>query len=187
MQRRLLRPNKRHLKFTGAIATCDCAFFMPRQCHETDSAMKLGGKLFLAKLLVVLIVGAFMESERPHKAHSTVYYLVKVIGVVIAVIGILVAVATLGINHPIMKGYKQGVCNMNIEAIEEAKQMWAYEYKKDDNDTPSKDELLPHLQHGIFPTCPSGGTYTINANNVRATCSVHAPVEPPITRSIRAD
>ena len=92
--------------------------------------------------------------------------------VVIAIIGMLMGVATLGISHAI-KSSKQNICNMNIEAIEQAKQMWALENKKNTNDTPSEAELSRHLMNGVFPTCPSGGTYTINPNNVRTTCSVH--------------
>jgi len=78
--------------------------------------------------------------------------------VVVAIIGLLMSVATVGINHAI-KTAKAQTCNMNIEAIEGAKQMWMLESKKGDNDT-----------------CPSGGTYTINNNSTRATCSVHAAI-----------
>ncbi len=92
--------------------------------------------------------------------------------VVIAIIGMLMGVATLGISHAI-KSSKQNICNMNIEAIEQAKQMWSLENKKGDNDAAGEDDLKVHLKNGVFPTCPSGGTYTVNANNVRATCSVH--------------
>jgi len=35
--------------------------------------------------------------------------------------------------------------------------------KKSDNDTATGDDLKPFLKNGAFPTCPSGGTYTINA------------------------
>ena len=86
--------------------------------------------------------------------------------------GILICLATLGISHGPHRS-KQTTCAMNIEAIEQAKQMWALENKKNTNDTPSEAELSRHLMNGVFPTCPSGGTYTINPNNVRTTCSVH--------------
>ena len=98
--------------------------------------------------------------------------------VVIAIIGMLMGVATLGISHAI-KSSKANICNMNIEAIEQAKQMWSLENKKGDNDTAGEDDLKVHLKNSVFPTCPSGGTYTINANNVRATCSVHATAAAP--------
>lgn len=97
--------------------------------------------------------------------------------VVVAIIGLLMSVATVGINHAI-KTAKAQTCAMNIEAIESAKQMWMLEAKKGDNDTATESDLAPILKNGVFPTCPSGGTYTINANNVRATCSVHPAAAP---------
>ena len=93
--------------------------------------------------------------------------------VVIAIIGMLMGVATLGISHAI-KSSKQNICNMNIEAIESAKEMWSLESKKGDNDTAGEDDLKVHLKNNLFPTCPSGGTYSINPNNVKATCSIHS-------------
>ncbi len=93
--------------------------------------------------------------------------------VVVAIIGLLMSVATVGINHAI-KTAKAQTCNMNIEAIEGAKQMWMLEAKKGDNDTATEDDLKVHLKNNAFPTCPSGGTYTSNNTTTRATCSVHA-------------
>jgi prepilin-type N-terminal cleavage/methylation domain-containing protein len=95
--------------------------------------------------------------------------------VVVAIIGLLMSVATVGINHAIRTAKAQA-CNMNIEAIEGAKQMWMLEAKKGDNDTATEDDLKVHLKNNAFPACPSGGTYTINNNTTRATCSVHAAV-----------
>lgn len=92
--------------------------------------------------------------------------------VVIAIIGMLMGVATLGISQAI-KNSKQHICGMNIDAIEQAKQMWSLENKKGDNDAAGPDELKAHLKNNTFPTCPSGGTYTINVNNIKATCSYH--------------
>ena len=43
---------------------------------------------------------------------------------------------------------------------------------KTDDDIPTALELLPYLKDAVFPTCPSGGTYTINAVGVPPTCSI---------------
>ena len=98
--------------------------------------------------------------------------------VVVAIIGLLMSVATVGINHAI-KTAKGQTCQMNIEAIEGAKQMWMLESKKGDNDVASEEDLKVHLKNNAFPTCPSGGTYTINSLSVRATCSVHSGTATP--------
>jgi len=37
---------------------------------------------------------------------------------------------------------------------------------------PTALELLPYLKDSIFPSCPAGGTYTINAVGVPPTCSI---------------
>jgi len=62
---------------------------------------------------------------------------------------------------------------MNIEAIQTAKALWKLECKKGDHDVATKEDLAVHLKNGVFPTCPNGGTYSINANDTRATCSIH--------------
>ena len=98
--------------------------------------------------------------------------------VVVAIIGLLMSVATVGINHAI-KTAKAQTCQMNIEAIESGKQLWMLENKKGDNDTASEDDLKVHLKNNAFPTCPSGGTYTINNNSTRATCSIHSSTATP--------
>ena len=112
-----------------------------------------------------------------NKLRQSGFTLVEIM-VVVAIIGLLMSVATVGINHAI-KTAKAQTCNMNIEAIEGAKEMWMLESKKGDNDTASEDDLKVHLKNNAFPTCPSGGTYTINNNTTRATCSVHAAVATP--------
>ncbi len=127
-----------------------------------------------------------MESETPCKTKQTKFSWLRVFGLVVAVIGTLLAIATFGISTTHKKS-PQNTCDMNIEAIEQAKQMWALENQKGTNDTPSEAELSRHLMNGMFPTCPSGGTYTINPNNVRTTCSVHTQAVTPTRGSIRAD
>jgi prepilin-type N-terminal cleavage/methylation domain-containing protein len=100
--------------------------------------------------------------------------------VVVAIIGLLMSVATVGIGHAINTAKAQ-TCAMNIEAVESAKSLWGLENKKGDNDVPSEDDLKPLLKNNAFPTCPTGGTYTINALSVHATCSVHAAASTPGT------
>jgi len=92
--------------------------------------------------------------------------------VVVAIIGLLMSVATVGINYAI-KSARASACGMNIEAIENGKQMWMLNARKGDNDTATEDDLKVYLKNNAFPTCPSGGTYTINNNSTKASCSVH--------------
>jgi hypothetical protein len=61
--------------------------------------------------------------------------------------------------------------------MDAAKQQWALENDKTADAIPTAQELLPYLSM-VFPVCPSGGTYTINAVGVPPTCSVPGHVLP---------
>jgi chromosome segregation ATPase len=69
-------------------------------------------------------------------------------------------------------------CINNLRQIDAAKQQWALENDKTADALPSAQDLLPYFRGGIFPVCPSGGTYTINAVGVPPTCSVPGHVLP---------
>ena len=69
-------------------------------------------------------------------------------------------------------------CINNLRQIDAAKQQWALENDKTADAIPPALELLPFLRDGIFPMCPSGGAYTINAVGVPPTCSIPGHVLP---------
>ena len=69
-------------------------------------------------------------------------------------------------------------CINNLRQIDAAKQQSALENDKTADAVPSAQDLLPYLSNLVFPVCPSGGTYTINAVGVPPTCSVPGHVLP---------
>jgi regulator of replication initiation timing len=69
-------------------------------------------------------------------------------------------------------------CINHLRQIDAAKQQWALENDKIADAIPPALELLPYLKDGIFPVCPSGGAYTINAVVVLPTCSISGHVLP---------
>ena len=69
-------------------------------------------------------------------------------------------------------------CINNLREIDAAKQQWALENDKTADAIPSAQDLWPYLSNLVFPVCPSGGTYTINAVGVPPTCSVPGHVLP---------
>jgi membrane protease subunit (stomatin/prohibitin family) len=69
-------------------------------------------------------------------------------------------------------------CINHLRQIDAAKQQWALENDKTADAIPTALELLPYLSNMVFPVCPSGGTYTINAVGVPPTCSVSGHVLP---------
>ena len=66
----------------------------------------------------------------------------------------------------------QNTCINNLRMIDAAKQQWALEKSKNDDAVPSAHDLLPYLTDGVFPVCPEGGTYTINAIGQLPACSI---------------
>jgi chromosome segregation ATPase len=70
-------------------------------------------------------------------------------------------------------------CIANLRLIYAAKQAWALEKNKTDSDTPTEQDLLPYIKGGVFPACPSGGTYTIGSVGQVPTCSTSGHVLPP--------
>jgi len=70
-------------------------------------------------------------------------------------------------------------CVANLRLIYAAKQAWALEKNKTDADIPTQQDILPYLKGGVFPVCPSGGTYTIGAVGQLPTCSIPGHVLSP--------
>lgn len=66
----------------------------------------------------------------------------------------------------------RNTCIDNLREIEAAKQQWALENDKSDAAIPGVQDLLPYLRDNVFPACPAGGIYVINAVGIPATCSV---------------
>lgn len=76
-------------------------------------------------------------------------------------------------------------CINNLRQIDAAKQQWALERNKSPNDIPQPQDLMPYFgPNAVFPQCPGGGRYTLNAVNAAPTCSIpgHALPPPPPPR-----
>jgi chromosome segregation ATPase len=69
-------------------------------------------------------------------------------------------------------------CINNLRQIDAAKQQWALENDKTADAIPTAQDLLPYLSNLVFPVCPSGGVYTINAVSVSPACSIPGHVLP---------
>lgn len=67
---------------------------------------------------------------------------------------------------------ERNACINILREIDAAKQQWALEKNKPASAVPAAQDLLPYFKDGVFPTCPSGGTYTLNAVGELPSCSV---------------
>jgi len=74
---------------------------------------------------------------------------------------------------------QQNACINNLRIIDAAKQQWALEKNQTVAAVPVAEDLVPYLKDGIFPSCPAGGLYSINAVGEMPTCSIagHALVQ----------
>ena len=81
-------------------------------------------------------------------------------------------------ESPASAGNPINACINNLREIDAAKQQWALENDKNAGAIPTAQDLLPYLADGLFPVCPSGGSYTINTVNAAPTCSIPGHVLP---------
>jgi len=66
----------------------------------------------------------------------------------------------------------QKTCINNLRHIDDAKQEWAKETSAAATAVPTQKDLLPYLKDNVFPGCPDGGVYSINAVDEVPTCSI---------------
>ena len=92
--------------------------------------------------------------------------------IVVAIIGILAAMAIPGIKASAERTQARA-CQLNRKNIDAAKVQWALEHEQPVGATPSDTELFgeeAYIEHK--PDCPAGGTYETKAVNEKCTCSV---------------
>ena len=73
---------------------------------------------------------------------------------------------------------RRNTCINKLREIDGAKQQWALEKNAAGDAVPTARDLLPYLKDGVFPTCPDGGTYFINAVDAVPTCTIAGHVLP---------
>ncbi len=78
--------------------------------------------------------------------------------IVVAIIGILVAIAVPGFMKARVTAQKNA-CIENLTKLNGAAEQWALETNKGETDTYIFDDITPYLSGGM-PVCPAGGTYS---------------------------
>ena len=92
--------------------------------------------------------------------------------IVVAIIGLLAAIAIPNFVKA-RQSSQINACIANLKQIEGAKANWALENKKVDTDTPGTTDLYGAANYiRTEPTCPGGGTYTLEAVDTPPTCDV---------------
>jgi prepilin-type N-terminal cleavage/methylation domain-containing protein len=94
--------------------------------------------------------------------------------IVVAIIGILAAIAIPGFKNAVDTAQKRA-CALNRRNIDGAKVQWAAERHESTTATPPDEELFgenAYIEHK--PDCPAHGVYSVNAVGEKCTCSVSA-------------
>jgi prepilin-type N-terminal cleavage/methylation domain-containing protein len=80
--------------------------------------------------------------------------------VVVAIISLVAAVAMPSLARARATSQRKA-CIANLKQIDGAKEQWAIENSKVEGTSVRRSDVSPYLRGGLFPSCPSGGTYRV--------------------------
>lgn len=98
--------------------------------------------------------------------------------IVVLVISILLGIAIPQFINSRTKSQAQS-CVANLRQINTAKEQAAMANNLNDGDSVTATDLTPYLK-SVMPTCPAGGTYTIQVVGIQPSCSLETNTPPHI-------
>ena len=126
-----------------------------------------------------------MRSKRTIKASRLAAFTLVEIMIVVAIIGLLAAIAIASFTHA-RSTSQANACINNMHQIDGAVTEWALEKgKKTGDPAPSLiADLTPYIKlnsSGSIPSCPAGGSYIMDTVGAipQITCSLGSSVDPP--------
>jgi prepilin-type N-terminal cleavage/methylation domain-containing protein len=93
--------------------------------------------------------------------------------IVVLIIGILMAIAVPNFIRA-RESSRRNSCIANLKQIDSAKEQWAMDNKQATGAACQMSDLAPTYLKGAAtgPTCPGGGTYTVNVVGTNPACSL---------------
>jgi prepilin-type N-terminal cleavage/methylation domain-containing protein len=132
-----------------------------------------------------MLVYTIMRSKRTIKASRSAAFTLVEIMIVVAIIGLLAAIAIANFMNARATS-QANACINNMHQIDSAVTEWALEKgKKTGDPAPSLiTDLTPYIKlnsSGSIPSCPAGGSYIMGTvgNIPQITCSLGSSVNPP--------
>jgi prepilin-type N-terminal cleavage/methylation domain-containing protein len=126
-----------------------------------------------------------MRSKRVIKASRLTAFTLVEIMIVVAIIGLLAAIAIANFTRSRATS-QANACINNMHQIDGAVTEWALEKGKKTGDPAPNlaDDLTPFLRlnsSSSIPSCPAGGSYIMNTVGAipQITCSLGTTVDPP--------
>ncbi|CUU36694.1 prepilin-type N-terminal cleavage/methylation domain-containing protein [Armatimonadetes bacterium GXS] len=110
-----------------------------------------------------------MRNLMSHRRRERGFTLVEIM-IVVLIIGILLAIAVPSFMNARERS-RANACRSNLRQIQAAKEQWAMATNQAPDATPNWNNLVPQFIQQQ-PTCPSGGTYTINDLSTPPACSI---------------
>ncbi|MEN6521300.1 MAG: prepilin-type N-terminal cleavage/methylation domain-containing protein [Armatimonadota bacterium] len=90
--------------------------------------------------------------------------------IVLLIISVLLMIA-IPSYLTVRRSSQERLCCTHLRHLQDAKERWAMENKKENTDTPTSDELIPDYIKET-PKCPCGGEYELGSVGENAACTI---------------
>ena len=110
-----------------------------------------------------------IRTRRTRRVQARGFTLVEIM-IVVAVIGIMASIALPNFAKARATA-QQKACIKNLTVLDQTKQQWGFENKKQSTATPTVAQIQTYFGQTRMPVCPARGTYTLRRLDRNPTCT----------------